>query len=660
MSKSKKICKKDEGVAIMLEDGGGIGFENKLWDNVNKRSMKTGGNLEFEWIVEFTNKNTGKFATKVTVKAKNRIQAKAKSCIKTGLSKKNHIINIYEKMAKGSNIEGLYEYDSIDYEQKNDYEKGQLVVIRNEDLGKDIITKISKITKDSGGEIYSTVDGGDYYYTQILGIVVNRLSTGGGLNKKSTVDVEDIKAKMYNWFTAWLGNFITDEELVNSLKRKLGTKWFRFFKGDTMASDWQSVQNSMKTKNNRDFLRENMQIALDEKSLEIYNSKGVKLSKGGNVNKEERRLKKAISEFKELSKNANSTIAKEKNKQIVERLEKQLSEIENKKLAKGGSLESELPSDTEQLVKDGKVTYRGMGFGASGVKLKVKGKEYIVSDEKFKALGGISKIKFDAPFRKFGKGTTIEGSEVSLHLPIEMSVYVPSTKDANVPVSKSELSKRVNQVKEYLANLFGGYSSSQIIGGYASNEGSLIQEDVVKVISFATKKAYEENKQKLINKIANWSTLWSQEAIGFELEGDLYYINQDKKMALGGVVSRNSSEITSIINRAYLYKVQVIDLKFPNKFIDRSIKNYTEEDYKRDLKILKYFDINLLWDKSYWGISVGESITIIATEPYTRLKKLLSEEKYDKGGNTDCGCHKKMARGGNTDCGCWHYEIGGL
>jgi hypothetical protein len=117
-----------------------------------------------------------------------------------------------------------------------------------------------------------------------------------------------------------------------------------------------------------------------------------------------------------------------------------------------------------------------------------------------------------------------------------MSVYVPSTKDANIPVSKSELLKRVNEVKEYLANLFGGYSSSEVVGGYASNEGSLIQEDVVKVISFATKKAYEENKQKLINKIANWSTLWSQEAIGFELEGDLYYINQDKKMSKGGAL----------------------------------------------------------------------------------------------------------------------------
>lgn len=284
---------------------------------------------------------------------------------------------IHYKMAKGSSVDILHEYGSIHYEQKDNYKKGQLVVIKNNELGKHIIKKISKIKKGSNGEIYSTINGQDYPYSQILGVVINRM-------------------------------------------------------------------------------------------------------------------------------------------------------------AKGGGLESELPSDIEQLVSEGKVTYRGMGFGVSGTKIKAKGKEYIISDEKFKQLGGISKIKFGAPLRKLENGATIKGSEVSLHLPIEMSVYVPSTKNANIPISKSELSKRVNEVKEYLANLFGGYSSSQIIGGYASNEGSLIQEDVVKVISFATKKAYEENKQKLIDKIANWSKLWSQESIGFELEGDLYYINQNKKMAKGG------------------------------------------------------------------------------------------------------------------------------
>ena len=39
--------------------------------------------------------------------------------------------------------------------------------------------------------------------------------------KGSTVNVDDIKQIMYSWFNAWLNNYISDEELVNSLKRKL-------------------------------------------------------------------------------------------------------------------------------------------------------------------------------------------------------------------------------------------------------------------------------------------------------------------------------------------------------------------------------------------------------------------------------------------------------
>lgn len=135
-------------------------------------------------------------------------------------------------------------------------------------------------------------------------------------------------------------------------------------------------------------------------------------------------------------------------------------------------------------------------------------------------------------------GSIEDSSKVGLHLPMEISVYVPSTKDANVPVSKEELSARVKEVKQYLATLFGGYSSSEILGGYVSTTGELIQEDVVKVISFATKQAYEDNEATLIDKIADWSKEWSQEAIGLEIEGDLYYINQTQEtFRVGGSVS---------------------------------------------------------------------------------------------------------------------------
>jgi len=84
--------------------------------------------------------------------------------------------------------------------------------------------------------------------------------------------------------------------------------------------------------------------------------------------------------------------------------------------------------------------------------------------------------------------------------------------------------------------------------------------------------------------------------------------------------------ITNIIDKAYNYKLNVLEFKCPKKFLDSQIKSYTLDDYNRDLNILKNFDINLLWDRSFWKIGPTSSITAIASIPYTKLKNLLSGE----------------------------------
>jgi hypothetical protein len=63
---------------------------------------------------------------------------------------------------------------------------------------------------------------------------------------------------------------------------------------------------------------------------------------------------------------------------------------------------SELPAETIDLVSLGAVTYRGCGMGknANNTKIRVNGKEYMITSELFNKLGGIDKMKFYAPFRK--------------------------------------------------------------------------------------------------------------------------------------------------------------------------------------------------------------------------------------------------------------------
>lgn len=84
---------------------------------------------------------------------------------------------------------------------------------------------------------------------------------------------------------------------------------------------------------------------------------------------------------------------------------------------------SDIPN-LQQKVDERKVTYRGLGVGKlsedfsktsngeNGVKIKVDGKEYFITNSDFDKLGGIKKIKFSAPNRKFEGGGAMANQQV--------------------------------------------------------------------------------------------------------------------------------------------------------------------------------------------------------------------------------------------------------
>ena len=104
-----------------------------------------------------------------------------------------------------------------------------------------------------------------------------KLADGGGVSK-----AEDIKNEMYKAFESYLSNKNSDEKLVAKLKRILGKrKWFRYFKGDTGASDYSSVGRALSQRVNREGEKESMQISLDTKGLQIYDYNGDEMFKDG-------------------------------------------------------------------------------------------------------------------------------------------------------------------------------------------------------------------------------------------------------------------------------------------------------------------------------------------------------------------------------------------
>lgn len=128
-----------------------------------------------------------------------------------------------------------------------------------------------------------------------------------------------------------------------------------------------------------------------------------------------------------------------------------------------------------------------------------------------------------------GGGVSIPNAEKMFHLPYELAVYVPSTKDVDKNITASELRARVKEVEKYLAEIFGGFTSSEKVGGYLSSKSSVVTEKVIPVTSFATMEAFRAKKATLVNKMSVWAKKWGQEAIGFEFEGDLYYVPQKFK-----------------------------------------------------------------------------------------------------------------------------------
>ena len=116
-------------------------------------------------------------------------------------------------------------------------------------------------------------------------------------------------------------------------------------------------------------------------------------------------------------------------------------------------------------------------------------------------------------------------------------IYVPSTSNVGDKISDIELNERVSEVEELVANEFGGFTKTETDGGYKSSSGDIIEEDIVKVSVFSTNDAWAKNERRLVRAIKLWAKEWGQEAIGFEYENDLYYIDAKGKMEYGGIVA---------------------------------------------------------------------------------------------------------------------------
>jgi hypothetical protein len=239
---------------------------------------------------------------------------------------------------------------------------------------------------------------------------------------------------------------------------------------------------------------------------------------------------------------------------------------------------------------------------------KSKSGRYKQDDDLIKELGIMVKSYKD--------GGEIPKANKMFHLPIELTVYVPSTKDVDKVISKSEMNERVNEVKNYLGKTFGGFSASDVQGGFVASDGNIVNEDIIKVVSFAQKEDYEKNKEELVKKVTEWAEKWSQEAIGLEYEGDLYYVPE--KLKKGGNLDNTnykkkesywegwgfSDRIKALLKGSKKDITQAfkdLQIAFPDEdkeiIKETTIEIFVEEkDLKRVKKIANYNNLTLMYE----------------------------------------------------------------
>ena len=121
-----------------------------------------------------------------------------------------------------------------------------------------------------------------------------------------------------------------------------------------------------------------------------------------------------------------------------------------------------------------------------------------------------------------------EGVKGVFHLPIRTGIIVPSTSDTSKKISQDKFLDRINETRKFLSNANGGFTSLKAVGGFTDKDGKLVKEKVVVVESYATKEDFRKNRPKVVKFLRKKGKEWKQEAMGYEHEDDLYYLDTKK------------------------------------------------------------------------------------------------------------------------------------
>lgn len=103
-----------------------------------------------------------------------------------------------------------------------------------------------------------------------------------------------------------------------------------------------------------------------------------------------------------------------------------------------------------------------------------------------------------------------------------VSIYVPTTfdKDKQLPENLVEFYR--NMVESTLSDIFGGFSTQTIDGGFVEN-GRLIRETVYVVKAFCENMS-NEDKEVIVKTCRKLKDDLKQVSVGVEINGEMFFI----------------------------------------------------------------------------------------------------------------------------------------
>jgi len=112
---------------------------------------------------------------------------------------------------------------------------------------------------------------------------------------------------------------------------------------------------------------------------------------------------------------------------------------------------------------------------------------------------------------------------------VRQVLIVPSTKDGDKPISDKELNSRTEQVQKFMAGRFGGFTEVRSSGGWVSDKLGVVKERNVQVVSYSNKKDWTVKNQRAMVKFGrDKAREWGQEAVGYEVEDDMFFLKQSE------------------------------------------------------------------------------------------------------------------------------------